>query len=300
MMNEEVEFKGVYPAVITPFKKDQEVDEKRLRDFLDHVIEGGVHGIYLLGTNGEAPLLSLEEKKRVMGIALDHVDDRVPVIAGTMCNSTVKTAELAGYAEEKGADAVHVIVPYYYPTNPHLLEKHLKDVSKKTDLPIFLYSIPQFTGNEIKPSTVSKLAEIEQLVGVKDSSGDVEWFYETVKEVQKERQDFYFFGGNDSLVFTYLMTGGSGSVTAVGNVFPELIVKIYENYSSGNFEKAKRAQAKVMKIKDIFSEFPPISAVKGGLKIRGKDFGEPRGPLHSLDDSELSKLKKKLKSIDVI
>ncbi len=299
-MNRDMDFEGVFPAVITPFDDDQQIDEPRLKDFLDHVIDGGVHGIYLLGTNGETPLLTFEEKKRVMRVALEHVDGRVPVIAGTMCNSTLKTVELAKFAEKKGADAVHVIVPYYYPTSGPLLKDHLKDIADETDLPMFLYSIPQFTGNEIEPSIVSDLADIEQLIGLKDSSGDVGWFYETVEKVREKREDFRFFGGNDFLVFNYLMMGGNGSVTAVGNVFPELLAEIYESYKDGDLDRAEKKQKKVMRIKDVFSRYPPISAVKGGLKVRGKDFSDPRSPLRSLGDSELARLEKELKDIGAI
>lgn len=286
--------------MITPFDEKQKIEESRLEDFLEQVIEGGVHGIYLLGTNGEAPLLTFEEKKNVIDTALAHVDGRVPVIVGSTCNSTVNTIELSRYAQEKGADAVHTIVPYYYPVTEKGLKNHVQELAEEIDIPIFLYSIPQFTGNDITPSTVVDLLDIDNLIGLKDSSGDVDFFYQTLKKVREEREDFVYFGGNDSLVLHYLMHGGDGSVTAVGNVFPELVVDIYEKLNLGNLEAARQNQEKVLEIKDIFSKYPTMSAVKGALKVKGEDFGDLRRPMHSLNDQELEELEEELEEINVI
>jgi len=293
-------FRGIFPAIITPFDEDGDIDEQRLVDFIDYVVERGVYGIYLLGTNGEAPLLSFKEKKKIIDITMRSLNDRVPVIAGTMCNSTKKTIELSKYAEEKGADALHVIVPYYYPVDERSLKKHIKKIGEKVDIPLFLYSIPQFTGNEIKTSTLLEMTENEDLIGLKDSSGDVEWFYNTLVNVRKRRKDFVLFGGNDSLIFTYLTLGGDGAVTAVGNAFPELVVEIYEKYKAGDLKAAKERQKKVLEIKNIFSDYPTMSAVKGALKVKGHDYGDLREPLHSLDRKELKSLEEELKTIEVI
>lgn len=299
-MKREETFKGIFPAVITPFDKGEKIDEKRMIDFINYMVEGGVHGIYLLGTNGEAPLLTLEEKKKIIDLTIKTVDGEVPVIAGTMCNSTKKTLYLSKYAEEKGADAVHVIVPYYYPVETRALKKHIEEIANEIKIPIFLYSIPQFTGNEIKSSTFSELAEIKDLVGLKDSSGDIELFYNTLLKVRKKRDDFVFFGGNDSLVLTYLTLGGDGAVTAIGNAFPELFVDIFEKFKTEDLEAAKRKQRKVLEIKNVFKKYPTMSAVKGTLKIKGQDYGDLRKPLHSLDRGELKNLEEELKKIDVI
>jgi len=299
-MKENKRFKGVFPAVITTFDRDGKVDEKRTGDFIDHVVERGVHGIYLLGTNGEAPLLTFNEKKKIIDAAMRRVEGRVPVIAGTMCNSTKKTIKLSKYAEEKGADAVHVIVPYYYPVEEFALKKHIDQISDETDIPIFLYSIPQFTGNELKDSTLIELVKNRNLIGLKDSSGDIEWFYRTLSEVKNRREDFVFFGGNDSLIFSYLSLGGDGVVTAVGNAFPKLVVDIYNKYKRENIEGAKEKQRIVLEIKNIFENYPPMSAVKGALKVKGYDFGDLRRPLYSLDRRELNDLEEELKKIDSI
>ena len=299
-MNKEKTLEGIFPAVITPFDEDAKFDEQRMGDFIDYILNRGVHGIYLLGTNGEAPLLTFKEKKKIIDVSIQKVNGRVPVIAGTMCNSTKKTIELSKYAQEKGADAVHVIVPYYFPIDEEALKIHIKDIVNEIEIPAFLYSIPQFTGNEIKSSTLLQLAKIKNLIGIKDSSGDIEWFYKALVKVRKKREDFVFFGGNDSLVFSYLALGGDGAVTAVGNAFPEIFVDIYEKFKAGDMEGAKQKQRKALEIKNIFNEYPTLSAVKGALKVKGHDYGDLKKPLHSLDKEELKSLKDKLKKIEVI
>jgi len=299
-MKENKKFAGIFPAVITPFDEEQEVDRSRLKDFLDHLIEGGVHGLYLLGTNGEAPLLTFEEKKGIIETALDHVDDRVPVIVGSMCNSTIKTIKLSKFAQQKGADAVHVIIPYYYPMSGSNLKDHIKRLAVDIKIPIFLYSIPQFTGNELRASTVIDLLDIDRFIGLKDSSGDVEFFYRTLKRAREKRKDFVYFGGNDSLILHYLMHGSDGSVTAVGNAFPELVSGIYEDHGSGDIYSAVQKQERVLEIKDVFSDYPALSAVKGALKARGKDYGDLREPMYSLSEGELKEIENKLESIGVI
>ncbi len=289
-------FKGIYPAAITPFDESEEVDISRLEDFLDFLIEGGVHGIYLLGTNGEAPLLTMEEKKRVIESAVDHVGGRVPVIAGTMCNDTKGTIELVRYAEDKGADAVHVIVPYFFPSPKRSLVKHFKSISENIDLPIFIYSIPQRTGNRLDIETLKTLSEIDKVVGFKDSSGDLESFY----SASVDTRDLISFGGNDSLIYSYLSLGGDGAVTAVGNVFPELVSSIYEHHQRGDHIRAKELQDKVLHITQALKKGPYLSGVKAALKLRGMDFGDVRSPLLPFSRGEMKKLKADLERLNML
>lgn len=293
MMNQ---FEGIYPAAITPFDKDENLDEPKLIDFLDFLIDGGIHGIYLLGTNGEAPLLDLEEKKRVIELAVEHIDGKIPIIAGTMCNSTKKTIELSRWSEKKGADGVHVIVPYYFPSPSKSLVKHFKDIAKEISLPIFIYSIPQRTGNDLDMETLKEISKIDNVAALKDSSGDLAFFYSAVEEIN----DLQFFGGNDSLIYSYLTMGGSGAVTAAGNAFPELVSSIYDHFVKGDLQKAKEAQDKVLRISDAMKKGPYLSGVKEALKLRGLDFGEVRKPLEPFSQEEITLLKKELNELDLL
>ncbi|MGM0405970.1 MAG: 4-hydroxy-tetrahydrodipicolinate synthase [Thermoplasmatota archaeon] len=290
------QFEGIYPAAITPFDKDENIDESKLIDFLDFLIDGGVHGIYLLGTNGEAPLLDMEEKKRAIELAVEHVDGRVPIIAGTMCNSTKKTIELSRWAEEKGADGVHVIIPYYFPSPRKSLVKHFKNISKEISLPIFIYSIPQRTGNDLDMETLKELSKIDNVSALKDSSGDLAFFYAAVEEIK----GLQLFGGNDSLIYSYLTMGGNGAVTAAGNVFPELVSSIYDHFVKGDFQKAKEAQDKVLRISNAMKKGPYLSGVKEALKLRGLDFGEVRKPLESFSQEKITLLKKELNDLGLL
>ncbi|MFO7791652.1 MAG: 4-hydroxy-tetrahydrodipicolinate synthase [Candidatus Saliniplasma sp.] len=289
-------FEGIYPAAITPFDEYENLDESKLIDFLDFLIDGGVHGIYLLGTNGEAPLLDMDEKKRVIELAVEHIDGEIPVVAGTMCNSTKKTIELSRYAEKKGADAVHIIIPYYFPSTRTSLVKHFKDISKEISLPVFIYSIPQRTGNDLELGTLKELSKVDNVVAVKDSSGDLDFFYSCIEEFE----DLHFFGGNDSLIFSYLTLGGSGAVTAAGNVYPELVSSIYDHFVNGDFKKAKEAQDKVLRISNVMKKGPYLSGVKAALKVRGLDFGEVRRPLVPFSSEEMELLKEELKVLELL
>lgn len=289
-------FEGIFPAAITPFDEDENLDESKLTEFLDFLIEGDVHGIFLLGTNGEAPLLDMAEKKKVIGTAVEHVDGKVPIIAGTMCNSTEKTIELSRYAEKKGSDAVHVILPYYFPCPHNPLVQHFKDISDEVDIPIFVYSIPQRTGNDLDIETLKELSKIENVTALKDSSGDLAFFYSVVEEID----DFQFFGGNDSLIYSYLTSGGDGAITAAGNVFPELVSSIYDDFVKGDLQKAKEAQNAVLRISNVLKKGPYLSGVKAALKLRGLDFGEVRKPLQPFSQDEITLLREELKDLGLL
>ncbi|MFW6040437.1 MAG: 4-hydroxy-tetrahydrodipicolinate synthase [Thermoplasmatota archaeon] len=295
-----MKYEGIFPAVITPFNNKEEVDKSKMREFLDFVIEGGVHGIFLLGTNGEAPLLTKEEKMDLMEIAVEYVDGRVPIISGTDTNSTKEAIELGKHAENVGIDAIQAVVPYYFPASHHSLVNHYTKIAEKVDLPLFIYSFPARTGNEISIQTLSKLAEHPNIKGIKDSSGDVSWYYKAIEKIKKKRDDFIFFSGNDMLLYNYLSLGGGGGVSALANVFPELVVKVYEEFKSRNYQKAKKKQDIAMQARRAIDEGPYMAGVKGGLKVRGLDFGDLRSPLLALDKDERNHLEKKFKELDLI
>jgi len=291
---------GVIAPVITPFTKDEEIDEEKITEYLDFLIKHGVHGLFILGTNGEGPLLTLEEKKRVIKIAVEYINGRVPIIAGTGCISTKETIELSKYAEEVGANSVAIVTPYYYPVSQQGLIKHYTRIAESIDLPVIIYHIPDRTGNKINLDTLIQLAKIENIVGIKDSSKDITWFYNAVIMVREKRNDFYFFGGSDALIYTHLSLGGNGVVSAVANVFPEIVVELYEEFKRGNYESAKRSQDKILRIRRALKNGPYMAGVKGALKLRGMDFLEPRSPLQSLDEEELKRLEEDLRKIGVL
>jgi len=264
-----MKFEGIFPPAITPFTKDEEINEEKLLEYLDFLIKHGIHGLFMLGTNGEGPLLTFEEKKRVIKIAVEHVNGKIPIIAGTGCVSTKETIELSKYAEKVGADAVHVVTPYYYPVSQQGLIKHYTKIAESIELPIIIYYIPDRTGVKIDVSTLIKLAEVPNIIGIKDSSKDVGWFYNAVMNVREKRPDFLFFGGSDALIYTHLTLG-------------------------------KELQDKVLRIRQALKSGPYMAGVKGALKLRGMDFGELRSPLQSLSEEELKRLEDNLRKINIL
>lgn len=296
-----MKFEGIFSPAITPFTKNEEVDLAKLTEYLDFLINGGVHGFFLLGTNGEGPLLTFEEKKEVMKTAVEHVNGRIPVIVGTGCTSTKETVELSRYAERVGADAVHIVTPYYYPLTQNGAIKHYKRVAESIEIPILVYYIPPRTSVKFSVDTLMKLAEIPNIIGIKDSSKDVTWFYEAVTSVRIKRPEFIFFGGSDALIFSHLTLGANGAVSAVANVFPEIVVELYAEFKKGNLEKAKELQNKVLKIRTAMQKgFPYMVSVKETLKLRGMDFGKLRSPLESLDEEGLKELERRLKELNLL
>lgn len=295
-----MKLEGIFPPVITPFTDGADVDEEKLRGYLDFLIKQGVHGLFILGTNGEGPLLTSEEKKRIIKITVEHVDGRIPVIAGTGCISTKESIELSKFAEKIGADAIHVVTPYYYPISQQGLTKHYSKIAESVELPVIIYYIPDRTGVKMDISTLVKLAEISNIIGIKDSSKDVSWFYNAIITVKEKRKDFVFLGGSDALIYTHLSLGANGAVSAVANVFPDIVVRLYEEFKKGNYERAKKFQDKVLRIRQALKKYPYLAGVKGALKLRGIDLGEPRSPLVVLSEKDFGKLKQELKEIGVI
>lgn len=290
-----MDLEGIFPAMVTPFDGHGEIDEEGLIDVLDFLVDDGVHGIYLLGTTGETPLLDKEEKKRVINLVSDHVDD-TPIIAGSMAASTKEAVELGKYCEGKGIDAIHAVVPYYFPMKREGILNHYRTIAEKVDLPIFIYSFPQRTGNDLDMRTLKELSKINDIAGIKDSSGDFEWIY----RMNKEFDEFTIFGGADSLILPFLQLGLDGAVTAVGNVFPSLVVELYEEYKAGREQNAREIQDGILEIKEVFSGYPYLSAVKEGLNLRGVDVGGLRSPMVTLDEKRSKNLKKELNDIDIL
>ena len=293
-------FEGVFPPVVTPFKEDESIDEEKLVSFLEFLIKKRVNGLFLLGTNGEGPSLDMEEKMQIMKLSVEVVNERIPIIAGTGSISTRETIKLSKYAEKIGVDAIHVVIPYYYPLSKDGLLKHYTKLSEEVDLPILIYYIPGRTGNKMSIDTLVALSKIKNIVGIKDSSKDVTWFYNAITTIKEEREDFVFLGGSDALIYTHLVLGGDGAVSAIANVFPEMVVELYREFKKGNLKKAKEIQDKILKIRQILKKYPYLSGIKAALKLRGIDMGKLRSPLVFLDETELKNLENELKLIGVL
>lgn len=267
---------GVITPVLTALDENENFNKDAYQKFIDHLIKSGVHGIFSLGTNGEFYAFSFEEKLEIIKAAVEAVDGRVPVYAGTGCVTTKETVELSKAVEALGGvDCLSVISPYFTAITQDDLYRHYSAVAKAVNLPILLYNIPARTGNNIAFTTVKKLVEFDNIIGIKDSSGN---FDNTLKYIENTDPRLHVLAGSDSLILWTLKAGGSGAISGCSNVFPELMVSIYELFKKGDFEAANEAQKKIRPFRNVMQMGNPNSVVKRAAQLLGYEVGPARAP----------------------
>lgn len=267
---------GVITPVLTALDENENFNKDAYQKFIDHLIKSGVHGIFSLGTNGEFYAFPFEEKLEIIKAAVEAVDGRVPVYAGTGCVTTKETVELSKAVEALGGvDCLSVISPYFTAITQDDLYRHYSAVAKAVNLPILLYNIPARTGNNIAFTTVKKLAEFDNIIGIKDSSGN---FDNTLKYIENTDPRLHVLAGSDSLILWTLKAGGSGAISGCSNVFPELMVSIYELFKKGDFEAANEAQKKIRPFRNVMQMGNPNSVVKRAAQLLGYEVGPARAP----------------------
>jgi len=271
-------FAGIFPAVLTPIDAGV-ILEEALRRHVEFLIGAGVHGLYPLGTTGEGPLLDPSARKRVAEIVVDQVRGRVPVMVHVGDLSTDGTIALARHAAEIGADAVGAVTPYYYSLTQAQIDTHYREIAKAVaPLPVFLYNIPSNAKNTIQPATAARLVhEVENIAGIKDSSKDVallQAYREAIGPGAK------VFSGSDELLHASIATGADGLISALANVAPELMVRLYGAARAGDAAEARRLQATAIKLRDLLKEGPQIAAYKFAVRWRGnREFRGVAAPL---------------------
>ena len=269
---------GIFPALVTPFKDQAEIDEKALRSLINYVIDEGVAGVVPVGTTGEFVYMSNEERKKVLEIVVDEVNARVPVIAGTGASSTRETIELSKHAKDAGADAVLVVSPYYLRPADKGAYQHFYELVQATDIPIILYNIPQCTGGFISREVVEDLAQLSPIIGLKDSSGHLPYTLELLEMVGDK---INILIGHDEVVLPALAAGAKGAILASANVIPDIWIKLHEAVKKGNLKTARKLQMNAQKLARIFCRYGGAVAVKAALKMMGRDVGKTRRPLVS-------------------
>ncbi len=217
--------KGIIPPVITPLLNDEELDIEGLKNLIEHLISGGVHGLFLLGTNGEAPHLSYTLRKELITKACEIIDKRVPVLVGITDTSFAGSVEIANHSKEAGADAVVIAPPYYFPISQKEMQDYLEDLVKALPLPFVLYNMPSCTKMHMSVETVKKAKELGAL-GIKDSSGDMFYLYTLIEEF-KDSPDFSIIAGTELYLPDTILHGGHGAVPGGANIFPKLFVNLY-------------------------------------------------------------------------
>lgn len=270
--------RGVIVPILTPVDEEEKIDGAKLRAHADYVINGGVHGILLFGSNGEFYMIEEDEMLRGLKIMLDHVAGRVPVYFGIGAISTGKCIRLARMAAECGADGISVLQPMFLKPTEEELFGHFSSIAKAVpDTPVLLYNNPGRTGYSLSAQLVEKLArETENIVGIKDTSGDMTLTAEMIRRTRDT--GFKVFGGKDTLLYASLCHGAVGGVCTAGNFMPELITDIYEKYAAGDIKGALEAQFKLNPVRLSMDGASFPVATKDMANLRGLDVGNPYLP----------------------
>lgn len=285
-----MQVQGIIPPVVTPMLSNEDVDYDGLRKVIDYQISCGVHGIFVMGTTGECYSLSDDEKQQIVAVTVAHVNKRVPVYAGTGAETTREAIRHTQMAEREGVDGVSVITPYFVMPNQSEIADHYRRIAAATSLPVILYSNPVTCGGlKIDPDTIAKLAQVPNIVGVKDSSGDLTNLIETVRLVP---DDFAVLQGRDTLIAPALMFGARGAVPASCNVAPHLLVEIYESFVSGDIEKCQSAQARLSPVRLALMIGTAPGVVKQAMTLCGRDAGPSRSPIAPLSPEKRQQLAK--------
>lgn len=291
-----VELKGIITPILTPMNADESVNLTELRNQVERLISGGVHGIFPFGTNGEGYILSEKEKIEVLEATIDQVKGRVPVYAGSGLISTKDTIRMSKKAEELGADVLSIITPSFAVASQKELYDHYVEIAKHVDTPIVLYNIPARTGNKLLPETVAKLAkDVDIIVGAKDSSGDWDNLKAYITQTQDLDKDFYVLSGNDSLILPSLKEGGFGGIAGCSNVYPQVLSSIYNLFIEGKLEEAEVAQESIASFRAVFKYGNPNTVVKKAVAMLGYAVGDCRKPFNYLCEEGIEALSKVLK-----
>ena len=284
-----MQVRGIIPPVVTPMRPDEEVDYARLRKFIDYQIECGVHGIFVLGTTGECYALDADEKQKIVATAVEQVNRRVPVYAGTGAETTREAIKHTQMAEREGANGVSVITPYFITPSQAEVADHYRRIAESTALPVVLYSNPSTCGGlKIEPDTVARLAAVKNIVAIKDSSGDLQNLIETVRLVPA---DFAVLQGRDTLIAPALMFGAKGAVPASCNIAPRMLVEIYESFVAGKIDVALAAQQRLSPVRLALMIGTAPGVVKQAMAMTGWDVGPSRSPIAPLNPEKRQKLK---------
>lgn len=260
-----VPLRGIVPPMVTPLLDRDTLDVAGLERLIEHILAGGVHGLFILGTSGEAPSLSYRLRRELIARTCRQVQGRVPVLVGVTDTAFVETLQLAGYAAEAGAAAVVLAAPYYFPAGqPELLE-YLQHLVPELPLPLLLYNMPMMTKVDFAPDTVRQVLSLPGIVGLKDSSGDLDYFRQ-VRQLTRARSDWSLLIGPEHLLAEAVQAGGDGGVCGGANLFPRLFVELYAAAAADHRPRVAELQQRVLRLGRLYTVGRHASAVIKGLK----------------------------------
>lgn len=292
--------RGILPAMITPMTKEGKVNIPALRKLIEFLIDGGVHGIFSIGTTGEFYALTNAEYQEILEVTVDQVKGRVPVYAGANAIGTRQCTELASIASKVGGiDALSVLTPYFIGMTQQEMYNHFAAIANSTDMNIILYDNAPKTHLTIKPATVEKLAAVPNIVGIKDSTGDLTNTADIIKRT-RDNESFHVMMGRDSLIHAALSYGATGAVAATANVAPKLVSSIYNKYVAGDIAGSLEDQYKLVPLRIAFGlgSFPTV--IKEALELMGIEAGPCAMPTGVMTAEEKEQLKRVLIEMELL
>lgn len=295
--------RGIIPPLVTPLSRRDELDSDGLNRLIEHLIDGGVSGIFILGTTGEAPSLSYRLRRQLISEVTDLVAKRIQVLVGVTDTSFVESVELGKHAAECGADAVVLTTPYYFPAGQTELESYIRNIAPELPLPLVLYNMPQLTKVWFEIETLKRLADVQSIVGIKDSSGDLEYFAELCG-LKSIRPDWSMMIGPEAMLGEAMASGGDGAVAGGANVLPRLFVDRYEALVAGDYAKAEASQEKIVLFQKMYDvgkyASRHIKATKCALSLAGICGDLPADPFHPFRAPEREQVAEILRQITVL
>ena len=289
-------FEGVITALVTPFRRDL-LDEDALRRLVDEQIAAGVDGLVPVGTTGESPTLTNEEHIRVIEVVIEAAAKRVPVIAGTGSNSTHEAIEMSIAAKRAGADGLLLVTPYYNRPGQEHMYRHFRAIMQATSLPTVVYNVPGRTASDLLPETIARLAEMPELVGVKEATGSA---LRAAQIIARVDQRIAVLSGDDATAFPLFALGGRGVISVVSNVAPALMSAMWDAAAAGDWNQARQLHYRLLPLGEgLFVEANPIP-VKAALAMMGRMTEEIRPPLYPLAEQYRAKLRAQLDELGLL
>lgn len=287
-------FGQILTAMVTPFKENEEIDFQATEQLIHYLIQNGTDGIVVAGTTGESPTLSDEEKVELFKFTVEIVNGRVPVIAGTGSYSTRASIELTKKAESTGVDGVMLVAPYYNKPCQEGLYEHFSSIAKETSLPIILYNIPGRSVVNISVETIIQLAQIPNIVAVKEASGNLDQMAEII---EKTPDHFSLYSGDDGLTIPVLSIGGVGVISVSSHIIGNEMQDMMNEFKNGQFQEAAKKHRQLLPIMKAMFTAPNPSPVKAALNLKGVHVGAVRLPMIPLNDDQITTLQKVLQTI---
>lgn len=284
-------FQGIVPPVITIFNSEGEIDGEKTKRFIQYLVGEGVHGIFVAGSTGEAPMMSMNQRKEIIDIGVEATQGKVPLFAGTGHNGTRIAVELSKCAEDAGANAVVVYLPHHPRPTQEGLYEHYKAIAEAVNIPVFIYNSVKGYGVEIEPETVAHLAKDGYVRGIKDSTADIDHIAEVIRLTEGE---ITIFTGLETKILSALCLGADGSICTIGNMIPAEIVEIYDLFREGKIEAAGKKQLSIFGLFNVLRSSVEVQVLKEGLKILGHDVGNALVPASIIPTDVKTKLREEL------